>query len=515
MQCHYRQHAGRSRSADARRAPGAAAGQRTRCWSRSPRRGSTAPTSSSAAASIRRRPARPTSSASKSPARWSRRGEGAEGLLGRKVCALVAGGGYAEYCVAPAGTCLIVPEVLRLTEAAAMPETLFTVWVNLFERGFAADGDAVLVHGGTSGIGTMAILLGKLFGLEVIVTCGSDEKCARALEIGAAHAINYQTEDFVAEVKRLTGDKGVAVVLDMVGGDYVARNLACLAEDGRHVSIAIQRGTSAEIPIVDIMRRRLTLTGSTLRPRSLEFKTMVADEIAAHRLALCRGRAVEAGDRQRLPARRRRRGACADGSGRPCRQDRARNGGMSERLILHEYAASGNCYKVRLTAAHVGVALERREYDIMKGETRTPEFLAEGRRQRRIPVLQVGDRFLPESNAACFYLAERLAADPVRPLRSRRHASLDVLGAISSRAQHRDAALLAAPCRARCADRGAAPADRAQAPGGDRRAGADGPPSGRPQLVRRRPYDASPTSACSLTPMSPTRPISTSSSIRR
>ena len=207
-------------------------------------------------------------------------GEGAESLMGRKVCALVAGGGYAEYCVARAGTCLIVPEVLRLTEAAAMPETLFTVWINLFERGFAADGDAVLVHGGTSGIGTMAILLGKLFGLEVIVTCGSDEKCARALEIGAAHAINYQTADFVAEVKRITGDKGVAVVLDMVGGDYVARNLACLADDGRHVSIATQRGTNAEIPIVDVMRRRLTLTGSTLRPRSIEFKTMVADELA-------------------------------------------------------------------------------------------------------------------------------------------------------------------------------------------------------------------------------------------
>ena len=207
-------------------------------------------------------------------------GEGAEGLTGRKVCALVTGGGYAEYCIAPAGTCLIVPEVLRLTEAAAMPETLFTVWVNLFERGFAADGNIVLVHGGTSGIGTMAILLGKLFGLEVIVTCGSDEKCTRALEIGAAHAINYADADFPAEVKRITGGSGVAVVLDMVGGDYVARNLACLAEEGRHVSIAVQRGATAEIPIVDIMRRRLTLTGSTLRPRSVEFKTMVGDELS-------------------------------------------------------------------------------------------------------------------------------------------------------------------------------------------------------------------------------------------
>ncbi len=206
-------------------------------------------------------------------------GEGATHHIGTRVCALVSGGGYAEYCLAPIGTCLPVPEVLRMTEAAAMPETLFTVWVNLFERGFAANGDTVLVHGGTSGIGTMAIRLGALFGLKVIVTCGSDEKCAAALAIGAAHAINYRTEDFVEAAKQLTGGHGVAVVLDMVGGDYVARNLAALADDGRHVSIAFQRGPSAEISIVDIMRRRLTLTGSTLRPRDLAFKTMVAEEI--------------------------------------------------------------------------------------------------------------------------------------------------------------------------------------------------------------------------------------------
>jgi len=206
-------------------------------------------------------------------------GPSAELLMGAKVCALVAGGGYAEYCVAPAGTCLIVPEVLSLIEAAAMPETLFTVWVNLFERGFAADGDWVLVHGGTSGIGTMAIALGKLFGLKVIVTCGSDEKCAAAKKLGAAQAINYQTQDFVAETDALTGGKGVAVVLDMVGGDYVPRNLKCLADDGRHVSIAFQRGAKTEIAIPEIMRRRLTLTGSTLRPRSAEFKAMVGDEI--------------------------------------------------------------------------------------------------------------------------------------------------------------------------------------------------------------------------------------------
>jgi putative PIG3 family NAD(P)H quinone oxidoreductase len=207
-------------------------------------------------------------------------GAGAEAIAGQRMCALVAGGGYAQYCVAPAGTCLRVPEVLRMTEAAAMPETLFTVWVNLFERGFAADGDAVLVHGGTSGIGTMAIALGNLFGLTVIVTCGSDEKCARALEIGAAAAINYKTQDFVEETLRLTSGRGVAVVLDMVGGDYLPRNLAALADEGRHVSIAVQGGAKAELFIPLIMQRRLTLTGSTLRPRTVEFKTMVADEIA-------------------------------------------------------------------------------------------------------------------------------------------------------------------------------------------------------------------------------------------
>ncbi len=205
---------------------------------------------------------------------------GPDELIGRNVCALVAGGGYAEFCAAPIGTCLFVPDAISILEAAGFPETLFTVWVNLFERGFAADGDWVLVHGGTSGIGTMAISLGRLFGLKVIVTCGTDEKCARAIELGADAAINYREQDFVEEVHRVTQRAGVNVILDMVGGDYVPRNLACLAKEGRHVSIAVQRGPTAEIPIFDIMRRRLTLTGSTLRPRSIEFKTMVADEIA-------------------------------------------------------------------------------------------------------------------------------------------------------------------------------------------------------------------------------------------
>ncbi|MBB3763325.1 NAD(P)H-quinone oxidoreductase [Sphingomicrobium lutaoense] len=206
-------------------------------------------------------------------------GELAQSMMGKRVCALVSGGGYADYCIADRGTCLVVPEILTDAEAAAMPETLFTVWINLFERGFAAEGDHVLVHGGTSGIGTMAIRLGNLFGLDVAVTCGSDEKCAAALDLGAALAINYKDSDFVDAIERWTEGRGVDVVLDMVGGDYLPRNLACLAEDGRHVSIAFQRGKDATLDIMDMMRRRLTLTGSTLRPRENAFKTMVADEL--------------------------------------------------------------------------------------------------------------------------------------------------------------------------------------------------------------------------------------------
>jgi putative PIG3 family NAD(P)H quinone oxidoreductase len=201
-------------------------------------------------------------------------------LAGQPVCALLAGGGYAQYAVAPVGQCLPVPAALSLIEAAAMPETLFTVWTNLFERAYATEGDTVLVHGGTSGIGTMAIALAGLFGLRVIVTCGSDEKCERAEALGADHAINYKEEDFVAAVARLTEGRGVDIVVDMVGGDYLPRNLDCLAEDGRHVSIAMQRGAAAEVSIAKIMGRRLTLTGSMLRPRSIAFKTLVADEIA-------------------------------------------------------------------------------------------------------------------------------------------------------------------------------------------------------------------------------------------
>ena len=207
-------------------------------------------------------------------------GEGVTAWIpGQRVCALTPGGGYAEYCVAPAGHCLPVPDSLALDEAAALPETLFTVWHNVFERGYAREGETLLVHGGTSGIGTMAIMLGKHFGLTVVVTCGGADKCAAALKVGADHAIDYKAQDFVAEVARITGGKGVHVVLDMVAGDYVPRNLQCLGDDGRHVTIAVQGGMQATIPMIEVMRRRLTLTGSTLRPRSNDFKSMLAQEI--------------------------------------------------------------------------------------------------------------------------------------------------------------------------------------------------------------------------------------------
>ena len=200
-------------------------------------------------------------------------------LLGQAVCALVAGGGYAEYCAAPAGSCLPVPKGFSMAEAAALPETVFTVWHNLFERGYVREGETVLIHGGTSGIGTTAIGLCKLFGIRTIVTCGSAAKCDAARALGADLAVDYSAEDYVEAVKTFTDGAGVNVVLDMVGGDYVPRNLACLAEDGRHVTIAFQRGAKVEIDISQLMRRRLTMTGSTLRARSAEFKALLADEL--------------------------------------------------------------------------------------------------------------------------------------------------------------------------------------------------------------------------------------------
>jgi putative PIG3 family NAD(P)H quinone oxidoreductase len=238
---------------------------------------------------------------------------GDDALVGTQVCALVAGGGYAEYCAAPSGQCLPVPNGFSMVEAAALPETFFTVWTNLFRRGGARRGDTVLVHGGTSGIGTTAILLGKVFGLTVIVTAGSGEKCARALEIGAAHAIDYKAQDFAAEVKRITGGAGVAVVLDMVGGDYVPRNLACLAEEGRHVSIAAQRGPNVEIALWDVMRKRLTLTGSTLRARPVEIKAALAEELRREVWPHLEAGRIRPGRPFHLPARRRGRSPPADG----------------------------------------------------------------------------------------------------------------------------------------------------------------------------------------------------------
>jgi putative PIG3 family NAD(P)H quinone oxidoreductase len=201
-------------------------------------------------------------------------------MLGRRICALVTGGGYAEYCLADARHCLPVPEALSLAEAAAMPETLFTVWHNVFERGYAREGETLLVHGGTSGIGTMAIKLGKLFGLTVIVTCGTDGKCEAALQIGADNAINYRAQDFVEAVRTLTGGKGAEIALDMVAGDYTQRNLDCLGINGRLVTIAVLGGAQASVNMAGLMVKRQTITGSTLRARSDEFKAVVADEIA-------------------------------------------------------------------------------------------------------------------------------------------------------------------------------------------------------------------------------------------
>lgn len=196
--------------------------------------------------------------------------------LGDRVCALVAGGGYAEYCVAPIGQCLPVPAGLSDVEAASLPETFFTVWSNVFDRARLQPGETLLIQGGTSGIGVTAIQLAKAFGATVIATAGSDEKCAACVKLGADHAINYRTQDFVEEVQRITAGKGVDVVLDMVAGSYVARELKCMAEDGRLVFIAVQGGVEAQIDAGLVLRRRLVITGSTLRPRPLAFKTAIA-----------------------------------------------------------------------------------------------------------------------------------------------------------------------------------------------------------------------------------------------
>jgi len=207
-------------------------------------------------------------------------GDGVDpGELGKKVCALVNGGGYAQYCIARPEHCLPVPDGLSMAEAAAIPETLFTVWHNVFQRGYARDGETILIHGGTSGIGTMATMLGKLFGMQVITTNGSDAKAEASRTIGADLAINYKTQDFVEEVKSFTDGMGAELVLDMVAGSYTQRNLDALGEDGRLVVIATLGGLKSEINMAKMMVKRQSITGSTLRPRTNVFKGMLADEL--------------------------------------------------------------------------------------------------------------------------------------------------------------------------------------------------------------------------------------------
>jgi len=201
--------------------------------------------------------------------------------LGDRVCALVAGGGYAQLCVAPVGQCLPVPAGLSDIEAASLPETFYTVWSNVFDRARLQPGESLLVQGGSSGIGVTAIQMAKVLGATVLVTAGSDDKCAACLSLGADHAINYRTQDFAAEAKRLTGGKGVDVILDMVAGSYVAREVECLAEDGRLVLIALQGGVKCEFNANLVLRRRLVITGSTLRPRPIAFKADIARALRA------------------------------------------------------------------------------------------------------------------------------------------------------------------------------------------------------------------------------------------
>lgn len=202
--------------------------------------------------------------------------------LGDPVCGLVAGGGYAEFCPVPLGQCLPAPPGLSMVQAAALPETFFTVWSNVFNRAGLKPGETLLVHGGSSGIGVAAIQLGKAFGATVLVTAGSQEKCDACRALGADLAINYRTSDFVAEVLRFTEGRGADVILDMVAGDYVAREIGCLANDGRLALIAVQGGAQAEFNAAQLLFRRLTITGSTLRPRSLAFKAAIAGELRQH-----------------------------------------------------------------------------------------------------------------------------------------------------------------------------------------------------------------------------------------
>ena len=199
--------------------------------------------------------------------------------VGDRVCALVSGGGYAQFCVAPVAQCLLVPKGLTDIEAASLPETFYTVWSNVFDRARLQAGETFLVQGGSSGIGVTAIQMAKAFGATVIATAGSDDKCAACEKLGADHTINYKTQDFAVEVKRITQDRGVNVILDMVAGDYVTKEIACLAEDGRLVIIAVQGGIKSELNAGMVLRKRLTITGSTLRPRPIAFKAAIAQAL--------------------------------------------------------------------------------------------------------------------------------------------------------------------------------------------------------------------------------------------
>ena len=204
-------------------------------------------------------------------------GPGAERFaLGDRVCALLGGGGYAQYCAVPAPQCLPIPAGLDMVQGAALPETFFTVWTNVFDLGALQAGERLLVHGGSSGIGTTAIPLAKAFGASVYATAGSEEKCAACRSLGANEAFNYREQDFVAGVREATGGAGVDVILDMVGGDYLSRNIKCLAPGGRLVQISLLRGAKTEINLAPVMMKRLTLTGSTLRPRSVAEKAAIA-----------------------------------------------------------------------------------------------------------------------------------------------------------------------------------------------------------------------------------------------
>jgi NADPH:quinone reductase len=202
--------------------------------------------------------------------------------IGDKVCALVTGGGYAEYCLASASLCLPIPDNLSYVEAAGIPETFFTVWSNVFDRGQLQNGETLLIHGGSSGIGTAAIQLAKAFDAKIFVTASSTAKCQFCLALGADAAINYREQDFVAEIAKITDNKGVSLILDMIGGDYFPRNLQCLAVEGRLVQIAVQQNPKSDINLWTVMSKRLTITGSTLRARDDDFKASIANKLLAY-----------------------------------------------------------------------------------------------------------------------------------------------------------------------------------------------------------------------------------------